>query len=274
MIHAAILGAPSINANELVKYLIDACPSSFGAKALNQQTPLHLAAELGRVDIVKILLDAGADQTSKNVDLDNLLHAALSQDPTAEQLRGLLDLLDRDLLAKMMKERNRLAKEGCTPLHSWLQRVAVADPGPDKITAIRAVLKELLAISPSASSQALNMLDGAGNTVLHSLITQDADPAIIRDVLDFCPSLMYRENAVGRTPAEVARERFIRDLVTTKPPRGFHDDVSVAALVDNKPESFLPGSGSAAFALYGPRLPFSGRPDMGSMRGGDQRCNS
>ncbi|AEO54003.1 hypothetical protein MYCTH_2106779 [Thermothelomyces thermophilus ATCC 42464] len=50
--------------------------------------------------------------------------------------------------------------------------------------------------------------DHGRNNLLHG-----ADPAIIRAVVDFDPSLLWIEHAVGRTPAEVAHDCYLADFV-------------------------------------------------------------
>ncbi len=59
----------------------------------------------------------------------------------------------------------------------------------------------------------LDILDGKGDTPLHSLIAKKADVAVIRTLLDVNPQLLHHENAVGRTPAEVARDNFKKSVV-------------------------------------------------------------
>ena len=239
VIHTAVLGKPSQKANELIKYLIDTCPSSLSTKSANLQIPLQVAVQLGRVDAVKMLLAAGGDQTVKNSASENLLHAALVHNPTVKQIRPVLELLDRELLAHMIKERTHLAKDGRTPLHLWLSHKVRGDLQGCKLKSLCDVLDFLLAISPSDARLALAMLDGAGNTALHTLIVQEAHPDIIRKVIDFHPPLLFRESAVGRTPVEVARDRFMRGVVMTRPKAEYNTQSSVATLADRSPDTFV-----------------------------------
>ena len=188
-------------------------------------TPLLHACMLGRVEIAKILLDAGADQTAKAHNCDNALHVALSLAPTADKLKPLLDLFDRDVLARLLRERNSLLSHqaGRTPLHSWLATVVDGRYYGDDISEALRVLDLLVGISPekTATQRALHMLDGAGDTPLHFLIARCANPTaadvprLIRAVLDLDPAagLLLRENAVGRTPFEVAHDNFFAGKV-------------------------------------------------------------
>ncbi len=52
----------------------------------------------------------------------------------------------------------------------------------------------------------MEMLDGAGNTCLHDAVMRSFT-RMVQALVDYRPRLLYRENAVGRTPAEVARDK-------------------------------------------------------------------
>ncbi|KAK3372503.1 hypothetical protein B0H63DRAFT_299088 [Podospora didyma] len=252
VIHAAILAPASKKSNELVSYLLKTYPSSIDTKATDGSTPLLLACFLGRVDFASILIDAGADQTTKDGGANNLLHAALYWNPTATKLKRLLDLLDSNVLAQMLKERTTVANSGRTPLHKWLSKLASAATRPyyyyrsfsgpkayDKVDDAVEVLKLLLDISPEIAVRALAMLDSSGDTPLHALVQKDADPALVRLLLEYAPSLLFRENAVGRTPAEVAHDRFISGRVQETVQRPSGPQSSVSALISQHPKTFI-----------------------------------
>jgi hypothetical protein len=170
-----------------------------------------LAYRLGRLDVAKMLIDAGADQSTKDYGRNNLLHAALYAPPAAEKLKPMLDLLDRSTLIPMLKERNKVDQDGRTPLHQYCATVANSTYYQKK-DVIR-MIKLLISISPETAKQALKMLDGAGDTPLHTLLAKDADRAVVRTIIDFDQSLLCCENAVGRTPAEVAHDRYLADNI-------------------------------------------------------------
>lgn len=73
VIHCAVMGRPGDETNRLIKYLIEACPSSLEAKSDTGYTPLYLACLLGRVQFAKTLIDAGADQAVRDVEYNNLV---------------------------------------------------------------------------------------------------------------------------------------------------------------------------------------------------------
>ncbi|KAH8893115.1 ankyrin [Thozetella sp. PMI_491] len=202
VIHCAAMNRPTQAACQLLKYLVQACPATLETKNSDGETPLMIACRFGRIDFVKILLEAGADQSVRNRDGYNLLHAALAGCPTAEQLRPLLELLDTDLLEHLCLSRSNLYEKGTTPLHTFIDTVTRSSRY-DNDGQWLSVLELLLNLSKGSE---LEMLNGAGDTCLHTAIMQRSTQ-MVRALLDFKPKLLYRENAVGRTPAEVARDR-------------------------------------------------------------------
>ena len=197
-------------------------------------TPLLLAYRLGRLDAAKVLVGAGADQTTKDLGRNNLLHAALHGSPGAAKLKPMLDLLDRGTLIPMLKERNKLEQGGQTPLHQFCAGASSFRP----ISAIR-LLKLLIRLSPDTAKQALKMLDGTGDTPLHTLLAKDTGLAVIHALLDFDPSLLCLENAVGRTPAELAHDRYIADTVKFSAWRSDRPNESVSTLVFRSARLFV-----------------------------------
>ncbi|KAL2170065.1 hypothetical protein VTG60DRAFT_5337 [Thermothelomyces hinnuleus] len=192
VLHAAIYALPSKRATELVAYLVRSQPALLHVRAANGVTPLLLAYRLGRLDAARILIEAGADQRTKDHGRNNLLHAALSFTPKAKQLRPMLDLLDRDALVPMLKERNMLEERGQTPLQYIC---SIVSSSGDAVKDVIRIIKTIIDISPQDARQAFRMLSGTGDTPLHILLLKGADPAIIRAVVDFDPSLLCIENA-------------------------------------------------------------------------------
>ncbi|KAL2141434.1 hypothetical protein VTI28DRAFT_2434 [Corynascus sepedonium] len=240
VLHAALFSRPSKRATELAAYLVRSRPFLVDVKAANGVTPLHLAYQYRRFDIAKILIEAGADQETKDRKQYNLLHAALRFERDVRKLIPMLDLLDHDTLVSMIKERNGLEEEegGQTPLHFILCR-SLSVRGNSAKDVIR-VIKMFVEISPENTRQAFRMLDGAGNTPLHTLLLNGTDPAIIRAIVDFDPSLLYFENAVGRTPAEVAHDRYLAHFIKIKEASIQHKaEISVASLTTTKSFKFV-----------------------------------
>lgn len=219
VLHAAILARPCPKTDELVAYLIKSRPASLDLKSQLDITPLFLAARLGRTKIAKMLLDAGADQSIRNSSRENLLHAVLRKNPPSHHLESFLSLLDQALVQHMARDRDSAATDGGkTPLHRWLWEL----PGKTDSKTTRNTLAVLRLLLKHSGCRELDLLDAAGDTVLHTLVMKNnVDPALIRAVLDAKPELLYRENAVGRTPAEVARDRFVADKITVLRATGY-----------------------------------------------------
>lgn len=240
VISAAVLGPNNDSAYRLVEYLIKAYPSAIEAKGSNGRTPLWMASWLGRVDLVKVLIASGADQSTKDSSHENILHAALANNPDPEKLEVFLKALDPDLLGHLVLDpTGHNASDGRTPLHRWIATNAKSIS--DKPERYVKVLGLLLGYS---KGKELDILDGRGDTPLHTLIRDQADPAMIREILNFNPQLLHRENAVGQTPADVAHDAFVRACVPHQNNRWMysyrhHEDKSVAGvLLSRSPEEF------------------------------------
>ncbi|KAK7424963.1 hypothetical protein QQX98_000241 [Neonectria punicea] len=264
VMHCAVLATPGDAANELLRYLVEACPGSLEKKNSQGDSPLMVACRLGRLEFVKILLEANADQSTRNSKGENILHAALAGNPKAEQLRGLLDVLDIGLRSHLFMHRKNLNENGTTPLHTWVSQASgvqpentnrynrynsyynsyVNKPYKKERDAVQ-MLKLLLEYS---KGEELEMLNGAGDTCLHTFIMYNM-LSLAHVLVTFKPSLLCRENAVGRTPAEVAHDR-LTGVRFAKPKDLTLDKHNKAlALASTKPEEF------ANKAIPGPKAP-------------------
>ncbi|KAI1776724.1 ankyrin [Hypoxylon cercidicola] len=221
VIHCAVMGPAGANTNRLIEYLIKVCPASFEAKTDQGYTPLFLACLLGRVQFAKTLIKAGADQSVKDNGLNNIIHASLTNKPEPTRLRELLNLFDTDLRSHLFLQRNNLTSGGDTPLHFWLKmanpvsylwdhssyphRQFLDNENTDNIE----ILKVILEYSRGAE---LKLFNGSGDTVLHTAILRHL-PEHVGVLLAQNPELLCRENAVGRTPGEIAYDLFVNSKV-------------------------------------------------------------
>lgn len=201
VLNCAVMAEPSSEANELVEYLVENCPGSLERKAAGGCTPLMIACQLGRIGFAKILIAAGADQSTRNDKGENIVHAVIKRKSPVCRIRNLLNLLDSDLRKHLFQQRTNLKDNGATPLHSW-----ILEYNGRKHNHAKRVVTSLKLILEYSNGEELDMLNAAGETCLHSAIHM-GQLAIIRTLVDFRPQLLYRENAVGRTPAEIARDR-------------------------------------------------------------------
>ncbi|RSM06944.1 hypothetical protein CDV31_008876 [Fusarium ambrosium] len=259
VIHCAVVGESSRWAIELLEYLVEACPGCLEKKNADGETPLLVACRLGRTDFVKILLKANADQSARNSKGQNILHVAVEDTPKADQLRKLLDLFDPTLRSHLFLQRNNFNENGNTPLHAWVSQASGVQSDD---TAVRyhgrrnryyyrnrnnnnkpyegeeknavEMLKLLLEYS---KGEELELLNAAGETCLHTTIMHDMI-SLTRVMVEFKPRLLYRENAVGRTPAELAHDR-LTEQKFQKPEnikKDKHDCVTY--LINKKKEDF------------------------------------
>ncbi len=221
----------------MVSYLVKSQPALLDAKAANGVTPLFLACRLGRLAAVQTLIGAGADQATKDHGRNNLLHAVLDYCPDLDGLKQIFGLLDREALIPMLKERNKLEEGGRTPLHEYL--AGAATHSGKYVEEVITIIKALFDLSPETAKQALKMLDGTGDTPLHTMLAKDADPRLVTAVIDFDPTLLCCENAVGRTPAEVAHDRYLSDNIKAPSRSRYRPDQSVTSLVSAYASGFV-----------------------------------
>lgn len=246
IIHAAVLARPCERNNALAAYLIKTCPDMINAKSEEDVTPLMVAAKLGRIEIARMLITAGADPTMRNSRRENLLHLALRHGPTPEKIDDFLAIFPHAVVQRLAHERDSHHDGGKTPLHRWL-----AEHTTDQALAVLAVLLK------RTGGAELDYLDGAGDTILHTLVLRsDYNLDVVRAVIDARPSLLHRENAVGRTPVEVARDSLVAsklrntEVSTYYGRKGYHyanrywaydneADTSIASIVDREPKTFV-----------------------------------
>lgn len=193
----------------LISYLIKAFPSSINKKSKAGYSPLYLAFSLCRPPVASLLIKAGAHMDVTDQDGNNLLHTLLIKNQwpryAGDLLGSMIELLDPELRKKLFTQRNSYTNGAVTPLHLWLKNTNVPYGSKDLADKEKVTLKMLLSYS---NGEELEMVDGAGETPLHTLITSKKSN-LIRILLDHNPMLLYRENAIGRTPAEVAYDDYI-----------------------------------------------------------------
>ncbi|RYC64850.1 hypothetical protein CHU98_g1360 [Xylaria longipes] len=249
VIHCAVLGPLGDSTNKLIEYLINVCPSSFEAKSDLGHSPLFIACAMGRVQFAKTLIEAGADQSVKDKEFNNIIHACLTNRPKPDQLRQMLELFDPELRTHMFRQRNNLSHGGDTPLHFWLRHAntlsytwGYSSRGSRQILNDEdlANVKLLALLLEFSKGEELEILNGSGDTVLHTAVVRSL-PEQTRVILEKNPKLLYRENTVGRTPGEIAYDVFTNSKV-----EGL-DAIAISVnthftqtLLERNPESFAP----------------------------------
>ncbi|GAW12320.1 hypothetical protein ANO14919_016850 [Xylariales sp. No.14919] len=212
VIHCAVLGPLGDSTNKLIEYLAKISPASLEAKSDLGHSPLYLACLMGRVQFAKTLIDAGADQSVKDKEFNNIIHACLTNQPKVDQLRQMLELFAPELRAHMFRQRNNLSHGGDTPLHFWLKKANVFPYPRGQGSEISDNVKLLDTLLDLSKGEELDILNGSGDTVLHTAVVRSL-PKQTKLILRQNPMLLYRENTVGRTPGEIAFDIYINSKV-------------------------------------------------------------
>ncbi|KAK8874319.1 ankyrin repeat protein [Apiospora arundinis] len=253
VLHCAVMGPTGDETDKLIRYLMRVCPSSLEAKSDAGYTPLFLACLLGRKQFAQTLIEGGADQSVKDKQYNNIIHAALTNMPVPDKLREVLDLLDSELRSHLFVQRNHLTHGGNTPLHAWLlsENPAVYSqdyryqhlyPNQRQVQEKSENINMLKLLLEYSGGQDLDILNGSGDTVAHSAVLRQL-PEQMRVMLEKNPKGLHRENAVGRTPAEMAYDAFISQMVA--PPRdvaichNYSRNNVATTLVEDSPQAFL-----------------------------------
>jgi hypothetical protein len=234
---------------KLVAYLIKVMPGSLSRKSTAGYTPLFLAFSLGRHTLAKMLLAAGADPTTRDNNGNNVIHGLLQHMPSKvrpddhKTLQKMLELLDPALRQEMMLERNAYHCGANTPLHSWLSRnIRELVRSKDEKNELGCLmLRTLLGLS---NGKELYMVDGSGNTPVHGVV-QVKNLNYLSIMLEAQPACIWRENAVGRTPAELAMSSWLQTRVATAPAIDHQVEYQhltpwhMQSMVNRKPEGFV-----------------------------------
>ncbi|KAF2503033.1 ankyrin repeat protein [Lophium mytilinum] len=260
IIHMAVLSKPSPDSARLLEYLIKAVPDSLHTKSTKGHTPLALAFSLRRVAAARTLIAAGADQTSRDHSGNNILHILFngikSQAKTnLDSLQKMLELIDPRLVSSLLTERSQDGPGAATPLALWLHlgnrgevhhfgwhghRPGAENKNNETVEKV-AMLRAILDFSSKTGYENLELLDGAGDTPVH-MATRLQLHDCLKLMLERRPDLLYRENATGRTPAEMAEDAYIAERVKNVPQ---FEKVNTS-IVDRPQESFVEGAENEA----------------------------
>ncbi|KAI9664804.1 MAG: hypothetical protein M1821_006252 [Bathelium mastoideum] len=244
ILHCAVMAKPGPKTVKLLPYPLKAFPQLLEARCASAHTPLHLAFSLKRRAFAKILIDAGADQTTRDDRGKNLVHTLLNpidggEVPDAKMVKEMLALIDPRLRTSLVVERCSDGPGSATPLARWLHRVPSRSDRDVKSANEVAILRVVLDFAGDDSH--LAQFDGAGDTPMHVLVKNERVD-LIAVILERDPLLVYRENATGRTPAEMAE-----DICTARDfsgnPHIHMGSPHTVSTVEKAPEFFVHGAG-------------------------------
>ncbi|OJJ49761.1 hypothetical protein ASPZODRAFT_1024550 [Penicilliopsis zonata CBS 506.65] len=245
VLHCAVMAKTTEETERLVEYLVKSAPYCLEVKSADGYTPLAIAFSLHRLKFAKILVAAGANQTARDKLGNNILHLLLGGfvDPDEDDLdtlRSMLDLIDPLLVSSLLTERSYSVEPGSlTPLAQWMARSlwgsGISDETENKI----AVLQAVLDFAEPTGQKHLELLDGAGNTVLHDAARCQLSKALPL-MLERRPDLLLRENATGSTPADLADDAWVGDTISTPAATSWPNTMlNYSGVAKRTPESFV-----------------------------------
>ena len=209
LIHLAAMSKPSKDgSNSALDFLIRAFPHCIEEKDARGNTPLQLALQLQRYYAAKALIAAGANQTTRNDQGENVLHTILTDLRNLSSLRSVISLLEPGLVKPLLLEKCGGEDPGSlTPLaqllcHDLARREDACD-----------IIEFLLGYSEGKD---LEMLDGAGDYPLHYLVRNN-QTRLAKFIIDYNPCLLSMENATGQTPQDVACTSYLRRRIDNPP---------------------------------------------------------
>ncbi|KAG8626930.1 hypothetical protein KVT40_005875 [Elsinoe batatas] len=226
-LHCVIMGRRTPDSLRLLSYLMDKLPEQLEARSKDGFTPLLVAFSLNRGDVIEILIRANADQTARDARGRNILHLAVEyyngQDPEdSDDLRKTFSLIDPRLISSLAIERSSHSPGSLTPFASWLASARVnfphyASPGSKARSEVEPhMINYLRTILSFTGGAELALVNGAGETPLHTCVRHGHD-AFIPILLDANPDFLWREDATGRTPFEVAEDEFLSEVFDNPP---------------------------------------------------------
>lgn len=240
LLHCVVLGKTTDDALQLLRHLCRTRPGSLEHRSSDGHTALQLAFRLHKAEMIKILIEAGADQTCRNNAGDNIIHSLLhrrltSVEKDVPQINELLGLIDPRILSSLFVERSTQLPGAATPLSCWLYTMVNVMQYAVKQTDDRE--KYVQAILAFSKGEDLSIINGEGDTPVHAAVRYGAD-AILRTMLEHRSELLFRENATGRTPYEMAEEAYLAKEVFSDPP-----SVSASARSNRRHYSYTNGFG-------------------------------
>jgi hypothetical protein len=222
VLHCVVLGKTTETSLQLLRHLCKNYPDSISHRSSSGLTPLQLAFSLRRTEMVRALIEAGADQTCRDNAGNNICHSLLAMinfrysNFEVAHLEELLSTIDSRLIVGLFKERTTALPGAATPFAKWMYD-CVKQPMYSSRDHGKTLEKFVEVILKFSQGQDLDAVNSEGDTPVHSAVRYEA-AAELRAMLECRPELLFRENATGRTPYEIAQEAYLSSEVFNDPP--------------------------------------------------------
>ena len=190
----------------LLDYILRIMPGTLDARSkADGTTPLQLAFGLNRLSEARTLIKAGANQATRTYSGQNILHTVLTSSYLSDPifLKQVFQMLDPKLVNSLLLERCNSPDPGSlTPLALYLQT-----QGDESV--VKTILDQ-------SRGKVLELLNGAGDYVLHTLVRQGEEELVIF-LVDYRPEMLYWENATGMIPGDIAETFYLRKVIDSPP---------------------------------------------------------
>ena len=176
----------------LLDYLLTTFPHLLEKRSIGGLTPLMIAIKHHSVQIIKKLLDAGANPRAKDGNGYNAMHylfRTYREDPES-YLRPRIELFRREDVAEMLMEP---ARGGALVRHHHMGEW-------QKVLEIHGLIEEFI------GGADLVLRDEGGDFPLHVAI-KDNSPVLVKHLLELAPQVANWENSSGVTAYEMAEAR-------------------------------------------------------------------
>jgi hypothetical protein len=231
-------------------------PDAVEARSADGMTPLLLAYRTHNFEAVKILLEAGADQTARDKEGMNLLHHIIATAATfvvdLAHVRNLIETIDKRLIAGMCVQRCSRRPGSLTPFALLVAQHFVSNE-------IRVDMARL--ILEFSHGAELELLNGEGHTPLH--VVARTEPTQIRHhhfklasvITEHRAKLVAWENATGKSPLEMVEDKVLArkcsdpDYRLSERSRGHYRYGDLPSIANKKPQSFIKPTINAEKAL-------------------------
>ena len=202
LIHLAVMSKPNENGSNLaLDFLIRTMPHCIEEKDARGSTPLQLALQLQRYHAAKTLIAAGANQMTRNVMGENVLHTILTNFDDKAYISDGISLLEPGLVKPLLLEKCEGEDPGSlTPLAQLIRSSQGQQSDACDLVGL------LLGYSKGKD---LEILDGAGDYPLHYLVRNNKTE-LAKFVIDYNPGVLGLENATGHTAQELANTSCLR----------------------------------------------------------------